>query len=367
MSKKSASKKFKILSINPGSTTTKVAIYQNNQEFLSVQKNHSNDSLSHFESILDQYEFRFEIIERWLKSNKISKIDAVVARGGLIKPVPGGVYYIDDNMIHDLKTSPIQHASNLGALIAREFSKKYSVPSYIVDPVVVDEMDELARFSGHPDIKRYPIFHALNQKAVAKRYAEKSGKNYEKLHLIVCHMGGGITIGAHKKGKVVDVNNALTGEGPFTPERSGSLPCYQLIDLLKEKKKSISDIYKMLRGDSGLIAYTGTNNVRDIREKINQGNEKLKLILDSMIYQIAKEIGSMASVLKGKADRIILTGGIAHDSYVVKELRKYVQYIAKVIVYPGEDELQALASGVLRVLQKKETPKNYRDNIIKRP
>lgn len=359
-------KKYTILSINPGSTTTKAGIHKNKKKIAELNISHNAEKLREYSSILDQYEFRYSIIRNWMKENSVKKIHAVVARGGLIQPVPGGTYRIDDEMIQDLRESEIKHASNLGALIAMEFSKEFSIPSYIVDPVVVDEMQNLARYSGHPSIRRYPIFHALNQKATAKRYSEKIGKDYKQLNLIVCHMGGGITVGAHKKGRVIDVNNALTGEGPFTPERSGALPCYEILQILKKREISIDDAFTMLRGESGLTAYTGSSDLREIRKQIHDGKKEYQEVIDAMVYQIAKEIGSLAAVLKGEVDQIILTGGIANDYYVINALKKYTRYISKITVYPGEDELLALTEGALSVLQKKEKARRYKKSIIAR-
>jgi butyrate kinase len=296
----------------------------------------------------------------------ISGLDAgmirvVVGRGGLIKPIESGIYRVNSRMLEDLSTGYFgQHASNLGGLIADEIASGLpSAEAYIVDPVVVDELEEVARISGHPLIARRSIFHALNQKAVARIYASSAGQKYEDLNLIIAHMGGGISVGAHKKGRVVDVNNALDGDGPFSPERSGGLPAGQLAELCFSGKYSHSEIKAMLTGKGGMVAYLGTNSFREICSMAERGNEKAVLIIQAVTYQVAKEIGAMASVLHGRVDAIILTGGMAYQDSAVNRIREMVEYIAEVVVYPGEDEMKALAFNALLALDGKLEIKTY--------
>jgi len=285
----------------------------------------------------------------------------VVGRGGLIKPIESGVYRVNDLMKMDLLESPMgEHASNLGALIADEIvSELKDVPAFIVDPVVVDEMEPVARLSGHPEIKRLSIFHALNQKAVARLFASSKGKEYEQMNLIVVHMGGGISVGAHRQGRVVDVNNALGGDGPFSPERSGGLPSKQLVDLCFSGKYTYEQINSMLIGKGGMVAYLGTNDFRDICRRAEEGDETARLVIDAAAYQISKEIGSMAAVLEGRVDAIILTGGMAFQKSFNEKIISRINFIAEVAVYPGEDELKALAFNVLLALKGQMQIKEY--------
>lgn len=360
---------YRILVINPGSTSTKIAIFEDEKMISSESIRHTAEELSKFERLIDQFEFRVNAIERFL--NKLgydySDFNAIVARGGLVRPIPSGTYEVDELMVEELKMAKYgEHASNLGAVIAHEISKKYNIPAYIVDPVVVDEMDEIAKISGHPLFERKSIFHALNQKAVARKAAEKLGKNYEDVNLIVVHMGGGISIGAHKNGRVIDVNNALDGDGPFTPERSGTLPLTQLIDMCYSGKYDYKFIRKRIKGNGGLVAYLGTNNAVEVQKMIENGDKKAELIYKAMAYQIAKWIGKMAAVLKGEVDAIVLTGGLAYDEkFMVKWLKEYVSFIAPVLVFPGGNEEEALSMGALRVLRGIEKAKKYREEVQK--
>jgi butyrate kinase len=288
-------------------------------------------------------------------------LNAVVGRGGLLKPIEGGTYSVNEVMLEDLKVGILgQHASNLGGIIANEIAKDFSIPAFIVDPVVVDEMEEIARISGIPEIERVSIFHALNQKAVAKRYANEFNNKYEEINVIVAHMGGGISVGAHKNGRVVDVNNALDGEGPFSPERSGGLPVGDLVKLCFSGKYTYDEIKKMINGKGGFVAHYNTNDARAVSEAMRQGDKKAELLLKAMAYQIAKEIGKCAAVLSGKVEAIILTGGIAYGKEIVELIKERVDFIAPVVVYPGEDELLALAQGGLRVLKGEEVAKEYK-------
>ncbi|ACJ74839.1 buk butyrate kinase [Thermosipho africanus TCF52B] len=358
---------YRILVINPGSTSTKLAIFEDEKQVASKTLRHTPEELSQFKRLIDQYEFRVNVIEDFLKTLgfEYKDFNAVVGRGGLVRPIPSGTYLVDELMVEELKQAKYgEHASNLGAVIAFEISNKYNIPAYIVDPVVVDEMDKIAKISGHPMFERKSIFHALNQKAVARRAAEELGKKYEETNLIVVHMGGGISIGAHRNGKVIDVNNALDGDGPFTPERSGTLPLTQLIDLCYSGKYDYDFIKKRIKGKGGLVAYLGTNDAMKVQEMISNGDKKAELVYKAMAYQIAKWIGKMAAALKGEVDAIVLTGGLAYDeNYMVKWLKEYTSFIAKVIVYPGGDEEKALAMGALRVLRGEEKARSYKEEV----
>ncbi|GAA0123679.1 MAG: butyrate kinase [Clostridium argentinense] len=354
---------FKLLIINPGSTSTKIGVYEDENPILVETLRHSSEEIGRFNSIYDQFNFRKEVILNVLKQKNfdVNKLDAVVGRGGLLKPIEGGTYTINQNMLEDLKVGVQgQHASNLGGIIANEIAKGLNIPAYIVDPVVVDEMTDIARISGMPEIERRSIFHALNQKAVARRYAKEKNVKYENLNLIVAHMGGGISVGAHENGKVVDVNNALDGEGPFSPERTGGLPVSDLVSLCFSRKYTLEEMKKKITGQGGFVAYLDTNDAKEVEERALAGDEKCKLIFEAMGYQIAKEIGKCAAVLKGKVDAIILTGGIAYSKSMVNYIKDKVEFISEVVVYPGEDELLALAEGGLRVLRMEEEAKEYK-------
>ncbi|GAB4309946.1 butyrate kinase [Pseudothermotoga elfii] len=354
---------YRILVINPGSTSTKLAIFENEDMILSETLRHSSDELSRYDTIFDQYEFRKGVIVDFLEKSgySIHDFSAIVGRGGLLSPIPGGTYEVNTSMIDELKQAKYgEHASNLGAVLAYELAQIAGIKSYIVDPVVVDELAEIARLSGHPELPRKSIFHALNQKAVARRAAAELGKNYEDANLIVVHMGGGISVGAHVKGKVVDVNNALDGDGPFTPERSGTLPLTQLIDLCFSGKYSKEWIMRRIKGNGGLVAYLGTNSAIEVQKRISEGDKKAEIVYRAMSYQIAKWIGKTAAAMKGDVDAIVLTGGLAYDErYMISWLKEYVSFIALVFVYPGGDEEKALALGVLRVLRGQEKAKIY--------
>lgn len=339
---------MKILAINPGSTSTKISLYTNLNEDFTVNIAHSTEEISKFKKIADQYEFRKEEILKVLINHNVdlTLIDVFVGRGGLVKPIKSGVYPVNEALLRDLKTPVLgEHASNLGGILAFELAKNSgNKPSYIADPVVVDEMCDLARISGLPEISRRSIFHALNQKAVARRYAREVGKKYEELNLIIAHLGGGTTVGTHEKGNVIDVNDGLIGEGPFTPERAGSLPGLQLLEtFINDKKCDIEAMKKRMTGQGGLVAYLGTNNAKAIEEKIEAGNAEYEsFIFEAMAYQTAKCIGEMATVLKGEVDAIILTGGVAYSEFISKIIKERVGFIAPVIRMPGENEMQSL-------------------------
>lgn len=354
---------YRLLIMNPGSTSTKIGVYEDDKEILIETLRHSAEEIGEYPTIVDQFEFRKNVILNVLKEKNfdIKTLSAVVGRGGLLKSIEGGTYAVNDTMLEDLKIGVQgQHASNLGGIIANEIAKELNVPAFIVDPVVVDEMEAVARVSGMPEIERKSIFHALNQKAVAKRYAKENNKDYNELNLIVAHLGGGISVGAHKAGRVVDVNNALDGEGPFSPERSGGVPVGDLVKLCFSGKYSEAEIKKMITGKGGIVAYLGTNDAKAVDERAAAGDAEAKLIYDAMGYQVAKEIGKCAAVLSGKVDAIILTGGIAYSKNLVNYIKERVEFISQVVVYPGEDEILALAEGGLRVLRGEEAAREYK-------
>jgi butyrate kinase len=352
-----------ILAINPGSTSSKIALFEEETLIFEKSISHSRSDLAPFVKITDQFQFRKVLIMNELTAEnvKLERIRIVVGRGGLVKPIESGIYKINTRMIEDLRSGSFgQHASNLGGLIAEEIAASLpSADAFIVDPVVVDELQDVARISGHPEISRRSIFHALNQKAVARLFANSIGRKYEELNLIIAHMGGGISVGAHRLGRVVDVNNALDGDGPFSPERSGSLPAGQLAALCFSGKYTHDDIKSMLTGKGGMVAYLGTNSFRDVCSMADRGDDKSVLVVRAVCYQVAKEIGAMASVLHGKVDAIILTGGMANQQSAVNDIRSMVDYIAKVVIYPGEDEMKALAFNALLALDGKLEIKNY--------
>lgn len=353
---------YSLLVINPGSTSTKIGVYNDETPLFIENLKHSVLELSRFVSIGEQLEFRKEVVLQALKEKNfdLGGFDAIVGRGGLLKPIQSGTYLVNEAMLHDLKIGVLgQHASNLGGILAHELAKNLNIPAWIVDPVVVDEMEELAKISGLPEIRRRSIFHALNQKAVAKRYAKEICKTYEELNLIVAHMGGGISVGAHRTGKVIDVNNALDGEGPFSPERSGGLPMRDVIDMCFSGHYTRELINKKINGQGGYVAHLQTNDAKKVKDAAGAGNQKAAMIQEAMAYQIAKEIGKCAAVLSGHVDAILLTGGIAYNNVVVDEIIERVGFIATVIVYPGEDELLALAQGGLRVIRGEERTKVY--------
>jgi butyrate kinase len=354
---------FKILAINPGSTSTKLSIFEDEKSVYNINIKHDSTEILRFEHIIDQYDFRMHAITQSLEKEKIdiSSLDAVVGRGGMLKPIPGGTYYVNDAMMEYIKKAVRgEHASNLGCIIAHHIASQYGIPSFIVDPVAVDEMEDIARYTGMPEIKRDSLFHALNQKAVAMKAAKDLGKPYKELNLIIAHLGGGISVGVHKKGKVVDVNNALDGDGPMSPERSGTVPMGPLYKMVFSGKYTLKEIQRKNYGQGGLVAYLGTNDGREIHDRIVNGDEKAKFIFEVMCYQIAKEIGSCSTVLKGEIDAIILTGGLAYDEIAIQEISDRVKFIAPILIYPGEDEMEALALGALRVLKGEDTAKEYK-------
>ncbi|URZ03531.1 butyrate kinase [Clostridium felsineum] len=354
---------YRLLIINPGSTSTKIGIYDDEKEIFEKTLRHSAEEIEKYDTIFDQFEFRKEVILDALKEAniKLSSLNAIIGRGGLLKPIVSGTYGVNDAMLKDLKVGVQgQHASNLGGIIANEIAKEINVPAYIVDPVVVDELEEVARVSGMADIPRKSIFHALNQKAVARRYAKETKKKYEDLNLIVVHMGGGTSVGTHKAGRVVEVNNTLDGEGPFSPERSGGVPVGDLVRMCFSKKYTYEEVMKKINGKGGVVSYLNTIDFKAVVDKALEGDKKCGLIYEAFTYQVAKDIGKCATVLKGKVDAIILTGGIAYNPYVCDAIEDRVKFIAPVVRYGGEDELLALAEGGLRVLRGEEKAKEYK-------
>jgi len=353
---------MKILVINPGSTSTKIAVFDDESPVLEKTIRHSSEELKDFKNIIEQYDFRVKVIENVLKENgfKLEDFDAFVGRGGLLHPIESGTYRVNEAMLEDLKECKYgEHASNLGAIIAYNLATKVNKPAYIVDPVVVDEMEPLARYSGLKGIERKSIWHALNQKAVARRAAKDLHKKYDEVNLIVVHLGGGISVAAHKKGRTVDVNNALNGDGPFAPERAGGLPTISLVDLCMSGKYTYEEMKKLLAGKGGLVSHLGTNNAIEVEERIEKGDEYAKLVYEAMAYQVAKTVGEMAAVLKGEVDAIILTGGLARSKMLTEWIKERTSFIAPVLLYPGEDEMRALAEGALRVLKGEEKEKIY--------
>ena len=352
----------KSLIINPGSTSTKIGVFEDETLLFEETLRHSTEEISQYATIFDQKDFRKKIITDLLKEKNfdINSLNMIVGRGGMLKPIPGGTYAVTDDLLEDLKVGVQgQHASNLGGILAREIGDSIGVPSYIVDPVVVDELAPVARYSGMAEIPRGSIFHALNQKAVAKRYAAEIGKTYESLRLVVVHMGGGVSVGAHEDGKVVDVFSAFDGDGAFSPERAGGVPCGALVKLCFSGKYTEKEIYSKLIGKGGFNAYCGTNDMRDVEKMVQDGDQKAEEVREAFITQVAKDMGAMACVLKGKVDQIVVTGGIAYDKVVVAGLKEKAGWIAPMTVYPGEDELLALVQGGLRVLRGEEELKVY--------
>ncbi len=353
---------IKSLIINPGSTSTKIGVFEDENLLFEETLRHSTEEISRYETIFDQKDFRKQIITDLLASKNfdLKSLNVVVGRGGMLKPIPGGTYAVTDDLLADLRVGVQgQHASNLGGILAREIGDSIGVPAYIVDPVVVDELMPIARYSGMPEVPRGSIFHALNQKAVAKRYAKEVGRAYESLRLIVVHMGGGVSVGAHEGGRVVDVFSAFDGDGAFSPERAGGVPCGALVKLCYSGKYIEKEIYSKLIGKGGFNAYLGTNDMRDVTKRANEGDEKAAEAKQAFLLQVAKDIGAMACVLSGKVDQIILTGGIAYGEDVCDVLKERAGWIAPVTVYAGEDELLALAQGALRVMNGEEKAMEY--------
>lgn len=349
----------KILVINPGSTSTKLALFQGDTLIFSQTVAHSDDVLKSAAKPFDQLDFRLNVVREFVRKQHIDALDAVVGRGGLLKPVSRGTYAVNELMLADARQGVQgEHAANLGCVLADRIAKAMHCRAFIVDPVSVDEFEPVARISGHPLVERRTLSHALNLRAAAIWAAEKQNVNLEKVNYVVAHLGGGISIAAIKNGRIVDVNDA-SSDGPFSPERSGSLPLMQFAELAFSGRYSLPEIKKMIMGEGGLKAYLGTSNMTQIESRIKNGDTQAKLIFDAMIYQIAKEIGAMATVLLGKLQGIVLSGGLAHSEMLVTALQGRVSFLAPVHILPGELEMEAMAQGALRVLQGQESVKEY--------
>ncbi len=342
-----------ILSINPGSTSTKYALYSGAEALFESTLRHSADELAPFSSVVEQLEWRESLIVNDLKERgyEVERLAAVIGRGGLIHPLEGGIYEVNERLLDDTRHAHEEHACNLGALIAHSIASKADVKSYIADPVVVDEMDEVARISGHPLMPRRSVFHALNSKAVARRYAKSRGVDYSELNLIVAHLGGGTSVSAHKGGRVVDTFNALSGDGAFSPERSGRVEPLAVVDLCYSGDYTHDEMVKMLIGGGGLVAHLGINSMQEATARATSGDEHAQMIIEAYAYNVAKDIGSMSCALSGEVDAIIITGGIAYGDYAYNMIEQRVSWIADVIRYAGEDELEALAMSTLEVLR----------------
>lgn len=357
-----------VLAINPGSTSTKVAVFKDDICISQKSLNHTADELKKFERVTDQFRFRTELIRKWLSEEKIDPetLDAVVGRGGLLCSIPGGTYIVTDIMIEDLKMGVQgEHAANLGGIIAREIADNLNIPSFIVDPVAVDEFEDIARLSGMPEIRRRSLVHALNIKSVSRRVSNTLGKSIEELNFVAAHLGGGISIVPVKRGRIVDANNA-SEDGPFSPDRTGGLPAASLVNISFSGKYDEKQLRKKILGGGGLIAYLGTNDAREVEKMIKSGDKNAALVFEAMCYQISKEICAMAAVLCGDVDAVILTGGLAYSNRLVALVSDRVKFIAPVIVVPGEDEMFSLAQGALRVLNGEEKAKIYEDEVLDR-
>ncbi len=354
---------FNILAVNPGSTSTKIAIFEDEKLVSEVGLDHPVSEISKFPKTIDQLDFRLKVIKDYLKSQNydINKLDACVGRGGYLHPIEAGTYTVNDAIVHDLSIALHgDHAANLGALLAKKIGDEVGCPAYTVDPTAVDELQPVARLSGMPDITRRSKIHALNMRAVSREYAKSIGKKFEDLNLIVAHMGGGCTTGAISHGKMIDMFNGLDGDGAFAPTRSGGVPVGDLIRLCYSGKyPTVDDMMKHAVGNAGIVAYLGTADMREVDKMIENGDKKARLVKDAFIYQHAKDIGALSVVLKGDVDAVILTGGIAYDKDVTDGIASYVQRIAPVVVIPGEREMIALCQGALRVLNGEEEAKTY--------
>lgn len=366
---KAQSRVFRVLAINPGSTSTKIAVYDNEEPVIEKTIFHSDLDLSQFERIWQQYEFRKQAVINTLKENKIDlgSLSAVVGRGGLLRPVVSGTYLVNDLMIRDCRDGYLgEHAANLGPVIAFGIAWDLGITAYMVDPPSVDEFEPLARLSGHKDIPRRSLAHTLNIKAIARVAAADLGKKLEDTNLVVAHLGGGISVCPLKKGRIIDANDANSG-GPFSPERAGTVPTMGLIDYIFDNNLTREDAKRALVGKGGLVSYLGTNSAREVEARIAKGDQEARLVYEAMAYQIAKEIGAMATVLYGKLDAIVLTGGLASSKMLTEWIKQRVEFIAPVLIYPGQDELRALVLGCLRVLRGEEAPKTYPEMVDQLP
>lgn len=354
-------KQYNILTINPGSTSTKISYFSSDGNEIKQELHHEIEELENM-SQNEEIAYRLELIKNSLNENSIdmNKTDAIIGRGGLLRPLKSGTYIVNEKMISDLKNAIYgKHASNFGGILALNIAQQYNIPAYIVDPVVVDEMDDIARISGIPEIPRKSIFHALNQKSVAKIFCKKNALDYTKSTIIVAHMGGGVSVGLHHNGRVIDVNNALDGDGPFSPERSGGVPIGDFFKSFYNNTYTKEFLLKRIKGKGGIVAYLGTNNVKKIVENIQSGDEESKKIIDAMCYQISKEIGALSTVVEGKIDNIILTGGMAYSDYITTEIKKRISFLGNIVIIPGENEMLSLYLGGCRVLDKEEEAEIY--------
>lgn len=352
---------YRILAINPGSTSTKVAIYEDEQPSLVLNLRHSTEELAPYKNAIDQLDWRRGIVLGALRDSGIGleTLSAVIGRGGLVRAIPSGVYEVNSRMRHDLRNAEKKHVCNLGGLLAAQIAHMAKVKAYIADPPVVDEMDDVARITGMPMCPRKPIFHALNQKATARIHCRRNGLDYDKANLIVAHMGGGISIAAHCNGRIIDVNNALDGDGPFAPDRAGSIPTNELIKVCFSGQYTREELLKYVSSKGGLVAYLGTNSVIDVVERCDAGDQRAIKVLDAMCYNTAKQIGMMAVALRGKVDAIIFTGGIAYNERIIKQIGSYCSFLGPFAVYPGENELESLAMNALAVLRGEREAKTY--------
>ncbi|HUW10041.1 MAG TPA: butyrate kinase [Anaerolineae bacterium] len=359
---------FKILTINPGSTSTKIGLFRDEEALFIEELRHAAADLAIYSSVSEQHPMRRDAVLATLSGHGlgINELDAVVGRGGILKPIPGGTYLVGEQMLADLRSQRERdHASNLGALLAHEIAEPLGLPAYIVDPVCVDEFDRLARVSGLPEIERRSLSHALNIKATARRAAADMGWRYGDLMLVVVHMGGGITVSAHRRGRMIDVNQALDGTGPFSPERAGGLPVGDVLRMAysvppyDEDQRSYADMFQRVAGQGGLVAHLGTNDAEQVERRIAAGDAHAQLVYEAMAYQIAKEIGGMVTVLRGDVDAIVLTGGLAHSTMLVGWIEERLRRLAPVLIYPGQDEMLAMAEGALRVLRGLEPARVY--------
>lgn len=356
-----ANMKELILAINPGATSTKVAVFNGTELIFKKTVEHSAESLKSYKTVFAQYEYRLDLIMAALTESglMLEEFKAVVGRGGLLKPLAGGTYFVSDNMIDDMKKAERgEHASNLGPVLAYNIAKMIGAPAFIVDPVSVDEMEDVARVSGYPDMPRLSFAHTLNMKAVARKVAAQMGRQYNDVNFIVAHLGTGVSVAPHKNGRMIDVSNGKD-EGSFSPDRCGSLPLSQVVRLCYSGKYTFKEAQQLFFGKGGIYAYLGTTDIRTVEAMADDGDNQAKLILDALAYQVAKEIGAMAVVLEGKIDRIILTGGIAYSKRIVGTISKRVEFLAPVVVMPGEEELESLALGALRVLRGEEQARTY--------
>ena len=356
----SSSNCFRVLVINTGSTSTKIAVYQDDKPIFEQALAHSTEELMRFGNVVEQLDWRKELILNKLAEGNIAidTLSAVIGRGGLLRPVKSGVYKVNQKMIDELSSQP-KHASNLSAIIAASIADICSVSAYVADPVVVDERDDVAKICGIKQIQSRSIFHALNQKATARIYAAEIGEQYENLNLVVAHMGGGISVAAHRKGAVIDVNNALDGDGPIAPERAGTLPAGDLVDMCFSGEYTHEQIKSMIVGKAGLVSLTGCNSVKELCDKAQADDAEAKMAIDAMCYTTAKYIGAMATALQGDVDAILITGGIANSKFIIEKVSSYCRYIAPIRVYPGENELMALAMNAMRVLRGETQPQDY--------